>query len=128
LRRILPAAPRHYAVTVVTNVTAYRAGIDLPMEARTAGAEQTTETAQPIAGRWPHGMYSLSHVALPFPPDDGLYGYAPNEDFGVFLGALEVRGERGTLLVSAENLMRASCNPFFDYLRERITRTIPATH
>jgi len=128
LKLFVPAAPRHYAVTVVTNVTGDHAGIDLPMEARTVGAEQTTETAQPIAGRWPRGMYSLSHVALPFPPDDGLYGYQPREDFGVFLGALEVRGERGTLLVNAENLIRASCNPFFDYLSERIAQTVPATH
>ena len=33
-----------------------------------------TERALDLA--WPRNVFSLSHVALPFPPDDPLYGYA----------------------------------------------------
>ena len=36
-----------------------------------------------------------------------------------------MRGERGTLIVNAETLMRASCNPFFGYLMSRIDTHIP---
>ena len=126
LPQILPAPPRHYTVTVVTNSGSYHAGGQAAMEARTMRADQLTTTTAPVAGEWPRGMYSLSHVALPFPPNDGLYGYRPDEDFGVPLGAIAVRGERATLLVSADTLMRASCNPFFEYLAGRIAETIPA--
>ena len=71
-------------------------------------------------------MVSLSHVALPFPPSDGLYGSEPDpaEDFGVRLGTVAVRGERGALVVGADTLMRASCNPFFDYLLQRVGSTL----
>ena len=96
------------------------------MEARTTAAESQATTALPIAGQWPRGMYSLSHVALPFPPEDGLYGYHPDGEYDVPLGTGELRGERGTLVISAETLMRASCNPFFGYLMSRIEARIPA--
>ena len=68
-------------------------------------------------------MFSLSHVAfLPFPVDDPLDGIAPDarEDYGVRLGQLEPRGERGVLLMPVDDLMRLTCNPFFPYLEERL--------
>jgi alpha-beta hydrolase superfamily lysophospholipase len=119
LAGVLPAAPRDYAVTVVAS----EAGV---MEARTVPARSQTSTAVPMADDYPPGMYSLSHVALPFPPEDGLYGYAAKDGhFGVILGTVAERGERGTLIVNAETLMRASCNPFFGYLMSRIEARIP---
>ena len=72
-------------------------------------------------------FFSLSHVALPFPPQDSLYGTDPEgEDFGIHLGNQALRGERGTLLQGADALVRASCNPFFPYVTERITEAIAA--
>ena len=66
-------------------------------------------------------FFSLSHVALPFPPDDSLYGTDPDgEDFGIHLGNQALRGELGTLLKGADSLVRASCNPFFPYVTTRI--------
>ena len=44
----------------------------------------------------------------------------PAENFGVNLGAMAIRGERGTLIVSVDSLTRMSSNPFFPYLLERI--------
>jgi alpha-beta hydrolase superfamily lysophospholipase len=89
-----------------------------------AGAAEFTDALLPQV--YPRDMVSLSHVALPFPPNDGLYGTEPDpaEDFGVRLGTVAVRGERGALVVSADTLMRASCNPFFDYLLQQIDRTL----
>ena len=76
-------------------------------------------------------MFSLSHLALPFPMSDPLYGMTPDdsEDFGVNLGAIAARGERGTLVVSIDSLVRTSSNPFFDYMIGRIDEGIarPAT-
>ncbi len=70
---------------------------------------------------WPTGVISLSHVALPFPPDDPLYGRgpAPSEDT-IFLGHLDVRGERNLLRFPADWLMRLRHNPFYDYQETRV--------
>ncbi|HRZ59957.1 MAG TPA: alpha/beta hydrolase, partial [Rubrivivax sp.] len=69
------------------------------------------------------GVFSLSHLAIPFPLSDSLYGMRPDasdEYFGAHLGEMATRGERGTLIVSIDTLARMSSNPFFDYLMERI--------
>jgi len=75
---------------------------------------------------YPTGMYSLSHVALPFPLNDALYGMTPNEkeSFGPNLGALAPRGERNVLITSLDALLRVASNPFFPYLVERIQEGI----
>ena len=124
LASLLPPAPRQFAVTVVGNATD-DAATD---EARTIAAGATESQAQPLGRLYPKDLYSLSHVALPFPLQDGLYGseLGANENFGVRLGMVAVRGERGALIVGAETLMRASSNPFFDYMLERIEAGIPA--
>ena len=50
-----------------------------------------------------------------------------SEDFGVNLGAIAPRGERGGLIVSLDFLLRLSSNPFFSYLAGRIEEGIGAT-
>ena len=68
---------------------------------------------------WPRGVISLSHVALPFPPDDPLYGQQiPQDKELVFLGDLAIRGEQGLLKLSPEWLLRLRYNPFYSYLQE----------
>ena len=80
----------------------------------------------PLGLSYPPGVFSLSHVALPFPISDSLYGLQPDpaENFGVNLGAVAPRGERGTLVVSLDALLRMSSNPFFPYMIERIEEGI----
>jgi len=75
---------------------------------------------------YPADVFSLSHVALPFPMSDALYGMQPDsaEDFGVNLGAMATRGERGTLIVTLDALARMSSNPFFPYMLDRIEEGI----
>jgi alpha-beta hydrolase superfamily lysophospholipase len=70
---------------------------------------------------WPPGIFSLSHVALPFPPDDPVYG-GPDADEspGIQLGQLNLRGERGILRISGASLLRLRWNPFFDHQWSRI--------
>ena len=93
---------------------------------REAGAE--TETVRPAGLSYPADVFSLSHIAVPFPPSDGLYGWRsdPNDDFGMGLGALAQRGERGVLITSLDVLLRQTCNPFFDYMAQRIAEGLPA--
>jgi hypothetical protein len=70
----------------------------------------------------------LSHVALPFRPDDPLYGLEPDmsENYGLRLGLIQLRGERGVLTVSEDDLMRLGSNPFFSYIEERTRQWLRA--
>jgi hypothetical protein len=124
LARILPPPPRRYRATIVTNASP----TTLEVVARTAEAGGVDETSRPLGMSYPAEIYSLSHIALPFPESDGLYGMQPDpsEDFGVHLGAMAVRGERGVLIVSLDALLRSSSNPFFPYLTERIDECLLA--
>ena len=62
----------------------------------------------------------MSHVALPIPPDDPLYGQRPpgNKDV-LFLGQMPLQGERGLLKLSGDWLLRLRNNPFYDFLETR---------
>jgi alpha-beta hydrolase superfamily lysophospholipase len=72
---------------------------------------------------WPPNVYSLSHVAIPFPPDDPFYGAVGDpQGVGLRLGKLQPRGERNTLSVPVDMFMRLRYNPFFDYVKERIVQ------
>jgi len=66
---------------------------------------------------WPPGVISLSHVALPFPPNDPLYGRRPPDNADVlFLGQMAIQGERGLLKIPYDWLLRLRHNPFYDFL------------
>jgi alpha-beta hydrolase superfamily lysophospholipase len=124
LSRILPTSPRRYRVTIITNVDD---NSDNVVE-RATEAGSSDEKSRPLGLSYPHGFYSLSHVALPFPVSDALYGAEPDlsENFGENLGTLAPRGERNVLIASLDSLMRASSNPFFPYMIDRIGEDIPA--
>jgi len=96
--------------------------------ARVTEAGETMERTTPLGLSYPAEIYSLSRVALPFPMSDSLYGLYPDssEDFGINLGAMASRGERGALIVSLDSLLRVSSNPFFAYLVQRIEEGIAA--
>ncbi|MCP4690224.1 MAG: alpha/beta hydrolase, partial [Desulfobacterales bacterium] len=82
---------------------------------------KTKITTTPLDLSWPVGLYSLSHVALPFPPDDPLYG-GPNarKSPGVHIGNTALRGERGLLRIPARDMLRLRWNPFYPYMERRI--------
>jgi len=73
-------------------------------------------TVSPLNTAWPEGVFSLSHVALPFSPDDPLYGTAEaTRKSGLPLGSLNARGESGVLRISDGQLLRLRHNPFYAY-------------
>ena len=68
-------------------------------------------------------MFSLSHVAIPFPPDDPVYGGVPKAgtgEAGIALGSIFIRGERNLLLIPDNYFRRLRYNPFFAYLSSRV--------
>jgi hypothetical protein len=72
---------------------------------------------------WPEDVYSLTHIALPFPPDDPLYGAARDSgksDVHIHLGDIALRGERGVLQVPAAEMLRLRWNPFYPFLEQKV--------
>ncbi len=100
LARILPPAPRNFRTTIITN-EGEENGEEVE---RVVEAGAVTESVRPLGLSYPSDTYSLSHIALPFPVSDGLYGAKPDrsDDFGINLGAVATRGERNVLVVSPE--------------------------
>ncbi len=95
------------------------------LEIRDKGEMDTKATARPLEATWPPGIYSLSHVALPFPASDPLYGRPLRHDGSNFtLGSLEARGEKGVLQIPISDLMRLRYNPFYDYLEKQVQEWI----
>lgn len=118
LARMVPDAPRSFRMTVITNESPASAQV----VERVTEAGARSEQVRPLNLAYPREVFSLSHLALTFPMSDALYGLQPDEpeQYGVNLGSMATRGERGTLIVSIDSLSRMSANPFFPYLAERV--------
>ena len=121
LGRILPP-PRRYDVTVVGN--AGPGDYAAVAETTPAGAMEPVRVDLGLA--YPADVFSLSHVALPFPLADGLYGMAPDpaDDFGIRLGTLAAHGETGVISPGPEMFARLTSNPFYDLMAARIRATL----
>jgi alpha-beta hydrolase superfamily lysophospholipase len=121
LSGLLPDPPRRFRTAIVTNASPE----STDMIERATDAGTTAERIRALTLSYPPGVYSLSHIALPFTISDPLYGMQPDpaENFGVNLGALAMRGEREILIVSVDSLTRMSSNPFFPYMLERIDQS-----
>lgn len=119
---LLPVAQRRYGVTIITNASEH----SFSTVAKITPAGSTRETVVPLAQAWPQDVYSLSHIAVPFPPDDDLYGREPGvkNRYGISLGTIALWGETSVLSVGKEALMRVTSNPFYDYMQERIDSRI----
>jgi alpha-beta hydrolase superfamily lysophospholipase len=118
----LPA--RNWQLTVITNEAA---GTPRVAEQRHAPGS-TTPVVTPLGLEWPRQVFSLSHVALPFPPDDPVYGDRAMGPKGPLptLGTLSLRGERDVLSIPASEQLRLRSNPFHGYVLERILGAIDA--
>jgi alpha-beta hydrolase superfamily lysophospholipase len=107
-----------FVITLVGNESADSRRVVVRHKPPFAAAAVRTER---LAADWPDDTISLSHVDLPFPPDDPLYGqYPPKTPGQVFLGQLAIRGERGVLKVPAQWLLRLRHNPFYAYQERRV--------
>jgi hypothetical protein len=117
-RRLMADASLPFAITLIGNESA--------ADRRVIARHKAPGTAEvmprdSLSGTWPDDTIALSHVDLPFPPDDPLYGrYPPKEPGQVFLGQLAIRGERGVLKIPAQWLLRLRHNPFYEYQERRV--------
>jgi alpha-beta hydrolase superfamily lysophospholipase len=106
--------PLPFDLTVLGNEGDHSAAI----VARRRPANETGVEVLQTGMSWPLDVYSLAHVALPFPPDDPLYGANPPAGPPtMFLGRTQLYGERGLLVVTGNDLSRLRHNPFFDYVK-----------
>ncbi|RLE25015.1 MAG: alpha/beta hydrolase [Acidobacteria bacterium] len=116
--RVLSAAekggPWSFDIAIVTNHSPENDQVEL----RTirAGLPATEFEVDDLGMVWPKGVYSLSHVALPFPPEDPVYGVGPVWRDPFPLGRIDPRGEKGALVVPLSLLMRLRYNPFFEIM------------
>jgi len=108
---------RPFDLTFITNKTPQHRGV--VAHHRAAGGSEVSIVK--LGLMWPMHIYSLSHVALPFAPEDPVYGgESAKESPGIALGRLALRGENGALRVSANDMLRLRWNPFHPYLVERL--------
>jgi alpha-beta hydrolase superfamily lysophospholipase len=110
--------PRAYRRVLVTNSSAETRDVD----AETIEPNAGDASRRPLGLSWPPEVFSLTHVAIPFPPDDPLYGLVGPTRTATLLpiGRLSPRGERAVLTVGVDALMRLSSNPFFPFVAERV--------
>lgn len=108
---------RAFTLSHVTNIDMHSRGVVV----RTQHPDVDVPVETNLGLSWPNNIYSLAHVALPFPPEDRLYGgYPAGENPGIRLGDIALRGERGTLQVSAADMLRLRWNPFYPYVEMRV--------
>jgi alpha-beta hydrolase superfamily lysophospholipase len=89
---------------------------------------QPAESSDPLPFQWPDGVHSLSHVALPFPREDPLYGVSDAViSPGIALSKISLNGERGVINIQASEMLRLKYNPFYPYLEQRILTFLQMT-
>jgi esterase/lipase len=109
-------APYDFSVSVVTNRDPYTQSV----HALELKFGQTEPVYHELNLEWPAGVFSLSHIALPFQMDDQIYGSNTTENT-YNIGMMSPRGERGVLNLSPNYFSRLRHNPFYQYQHKRIT-------
>jgi len=116
--RLMAEKKLPFVVTLITNENPESRAVVARRKSSFSGGASNTEPLNPT---WPRGVISLSHVALPFEPDDPLYGQGPpREEDILFLGQMAIQGERDLLKIPYSFLVRIRYNPFYDYLETRV--------
>ncbi len=115
--------PRGYTLDLVANRDTDTGRIQVQRLAPD-GASVTQETMLD----WPAGVISLGHVAMPFKPDDSVYGVLPGSgrDGVPSIGSLLLRGESGALTLSLGSLTRLRSNPFWPLVDAEVGSMVAA--
>ncbi len=115
--RLIADADLPFTVTLVTNENTETSKVVARMKKPHSG----DITSESLYFNWPRGYISLSHIALPFPSNDPLYGMTdPGDPKTIFLGQQPIQGERGLLVLSSDWLLRVRHNPFYGFLEKRV--------
>ncbi len=115
---------RRYRLDVVGN--AGPDSLEVVVRSFAPGQSQPAERALPLA--WPANVVSLGHVALPFPPDDPIYGFLPGSGAHGLpsLGSWLLRGESGAIMLPLGSLTRLRSNPFWSLIEEQVAAVVAA--
>jgi alpha-beta hydrolase superfamily lysophospholipase len=123
LGRAVSDRSRRYVLTVVRN--AGPEARDVVTASYSPGAAEPR--VEPTGLAWPAQIYSLSHIAVPFRPDDPLFGLdPPPESRALDLGRLAPRGEKSALTVPESLWLRLASNPFFAVVEAKVAAAIGA--
>lgn len=116
-RQMMTKGEFNYDFTLVENQN---------LESRELQARRLNDNSiTPLGLSWPKQVYSLSHVALPFPKSDPLYGPIWDEKKPhIQIGTGASRGERGLISVSASEMLRQKWNPFHSYMLGKMDEII----
>jgi len=125
MSKMLPDLPRRYRITIIGNA----AQGDSAAVERSAAPGDHDFTDRDLGLTYPPDVFSLSHISLPFPETDSLYGSSPDpktkDEFGLNLGLISnAQGERGVLEINTNLFFRISSNPLFPYFAQRINEII----
>ncbi len=114
---------RRYQLEIVGNASPETATISIRHL-----APDGTESSREPGLAWPSNLVSLGHVALPFPPDDPVYGFIPGSGHnGVpSIGSWLLRGENGALTITLGSLTRLRSNPFWSLIDSEIDALVAA--
>lgn len=113
----LKGVSQTFTLTVLTNRDANNLSVPTIMIHRRL-ANQTHIDVTDSGMVWPKDLFSLSHIALPFPPTDPIYG-SGDDGKTITLGNLALRGERGAILIPPGDMLRQRWNPFYPWLARR---------
>lgn len=109
----LQSTSRPYTLTVMRNRESNSEKLMLIRSARSRVTEQL------VGLSWPEDVVSLSHVAVPFPPNDPIYGDGSEHD-GLTLGSISIRAEPSALMIPSSLLVRCRYNPFYQFMEDRV--------
>ncbi|MGH6624183.1 MAG: hypothetical protein ACREBN_09435, partial [Burkholderiaceae bacterium] len=115
---------RRYKLDVVGNASPDT--FEVVLRTYAPGQAKAAERSLPLA--WPSNVVSLGHVALPFPPDDPVYGFLPGSGANgvASLGSWLLRGENGAIMLPLGSLTRLRSNPFWSLIEEQVTAIVDA--
>ena len=112
--------PMSYRLTIIEN---NRERNHYVQERHISHGESVEVNSMPL--NWPLGVYSLSHVALPFPESDPLYGpHYQKQNEHIQIGQAIFKGERGLFGIPAAEMLRQKWNPFYPYMVEQMDNFI----
>jgi hypothetical protein len=106
-----------YTLDIVTNASTDSEAVIIHRR-----APEGTVTDRATTAAWPPDLVSLGHVALPFPPDDPVYGFRRGSGRAGIpsIGSWLLRGESGAITVSLGSLTRLRSNPFWLLVDEQV--------
>lgn len=122
LTQAVASGTRKHSLTLVTNRASTTDEVELREYA--PGLREPLVTAPGLS--WPPFLVSLGHVALPFPPDDPLYGYVPGSGANGIpsMGSWTVRGENGAIVFPLGALARLRANPFWPVIVREVESAV----